>query len=160
MPRINLSIDDDLFNLLQEVADKRNCTVNVHIISILEGLYKQNPFDYQAALNKLIEETKEIPIGEEFTLVQLPSFANICVAKAEDAKVKPSIVRARLGKMFNAAVSSNKIDIDGVKVKRQTKYETDELKFIARAAVYVRVKNKNSADTRNEEDAYKNTSEF
>lgn len=139
MPRINLSIDDELFNLLQEAADKRNCTINVHIISILEGLYKQNPFDYESTLAQLIEETKEIPINDDFTLVKLPSFADICVAKAEDAKVKPSMVRARLGKMFNAAVSTEKIKIDGTKVIRQ-KDEAGKLKFIARAAVYVRVK--------------------
>ena len=41
MPRINLSIDQELFDLLQEDAEKQNCTVNVHIISILDGLYKE-----------------------------------------------------------------------------------------------------------------------
>ena len=28
MARINLSIDDDLFDLLKDDADKHNCTVN------------------------------------------------------------------------------------------------------------------------------------
>ena len=47
--RINLSIDDDLFNSLQKDATANGCTVNVYLITILEKLYKQNPFDYQSA---------------------------------------------------------------------------------------------------------------
>lgn len=135
MPRINLSIDQELFDLLQEAADEQNCTVNVHIISVLEGLYKQNPFDYQAALNKLINETTFKSNGEEFTLVGLPSFSEISTAKAEDAKIKPSIVRARLGKLFNAAVNNEKVPF----VKR-AKNQNGELKFLNRAAVYIKNK--------------------
>lgn len=44
--RINLSIDDDLFNSLKKDAAEKGCTVNVYLITILEKLYKQNPFDY------------------------------------------------------------------------------------------------------------------
>jgi hypothetical protein len=133
MPRINLSIDQELFDLLKDAADEQNCTVNVHIISILERLYKQNPFDYQAALSNLIEETKFKSNGEEFTLVDLPSFSEISTAKAEDAKIKPSIVRARLGKLFNAAVSNGNVPF----IKRAKK-ENGELKFSSRAAVYIK----------------------
>jgi exonuclease III len=140
MPRINLSIDEKLYSILEKDAKSLNCTVNVHVISILEKIYKQNPFDYQSALNKLIEEALEKKNGDEFTLVDLPSFTEICVAKAEDAKVKPSIVRARLGKMFNSAVSTGKIS--GVKRQTVTKNGSTELKFIARAAVYVKEKKK------------------
>lgn len=137
MPRINLSVDQELFDLLQEAADEQNCTVNVHIISILEGLYKQNPFDYQAALNKLIDETSLKSHGEEFILADLHSFAEISTAKAEDTKIKPSIVRARLGKLFNAAVQNNKVPF----IERAKK-EDDELKFLNRAAVYIKNENK------------------
>lgn len=133
MPRINLSIDEDLFKQLEEDAKNHNSSINVFVISILERLYKQNPFDYEAALTQLIVETKSKEIGEEFTLVELPSFSDICVAKAEDAKVKPSIVRARLGKMFNSAVANEMI----VGIKR-ARTEQGELKFTARAAVYIR----------------------
>lgn len=135
MPRVNLSIDEDLFKCLEKDATAHNSTVNVHIISILEGLYKQNPFDYQAALNKLIDETQLKSNGEEFTLVELPSFSEICVAKAEEANVKPSIVRARLGKMFNSGV--RKGNIKGVKRQTVVKNNKEELKFSSRAAVYV-----------------------
>lgn len=32
MARINLSIDDDLFDLLKDDADGHNCTVNVYLV--------------------------------------------------------------------------------------------------------------------------------
>lgn len=133
MARINLTIDDDLFVSLQEDASKHNCTVNVYIISILEKLYKQNPFDYQAALTVLEQEAKSQPLNKDFTLVNLPSFTEISVTKAENANLKPSIVRARLGKMFNSRVSEGKVG--GV---RRSRYASGKLKFVSRAAVYIR----------------------
>jgi len=135
MARINLSIDDDLFDLLKEDAEKHNCTVNVYLITLLEKLYKQNPFNYQAALETLEKEAKNQPFGKEFTLVDLPSFSEISVVKAEDANLKPSIVRARLGKMFNSRVRDKKVG----DVIRQLD-ENGDLKFISRSAVYTREK--------------------
>lgn len=132
MARINLSIDDDLFELLQGDANEHNCTVNVYLITLLEKMYKQNPFDYQTALETLEEEAKSQPIDVDFTLVELPSFAEISVVKAEDANLKPSIVRARLGKMFNSRVREGKVG----HVKRSMDANGD-LKFTSRAAVYV-----------------------
>lgn len=133
MARINLSIDEDLFASLQNDATKHSCTVNVYLITILEKLYKQNPFDYTAALATLEEEAKSQPVNHEFTLVDLPSFTEISVAKAENANLKPSIVRARLGKMFNARVKDRMVG----DVQRCVNSNGD-LKFISRAAVYVR----------------------
>ena len=133
MARINLSIDDNLFELLQEDADKHNCTVNVYLITILEKLYKQSPFDYQQALITLETEAKQQPMGVDFTLVDLPSFTEISVVKAEDSNLKPSIVRARLGKMFNSRVREGKVgDVT------RSHDNKGNLKFISRAAVYVR----------------------
>ncbi len=133
MPRINLSIDSELFSSLEKDAAKHNCTVNVYLITILEKMYKQHPFDYQAALETLEEEAKNQPLNRDFTLVDLPSFSEISVVRAEDANLKPSIVRARLGKMFNARVKEGKVE----NVQRSV-YANGELKFISRAAVYVR----------------------
>ncbi|NIK80479.1 hypothetical protein FHS15_005669 [Paenibacillus castaneae] len=133
MARINLSISDDLFELLSNDAEQHNCTVNVYLISLLEGLYLQNPFDYEAALSKLIEEANIRPLGEEFILFDLPSFSEICIAKAENANVKPSIVRARLGKMFNSLVRIKKVGN-----VRRVHSKDGSLKFISRAAVYIR----------------------
>lgn len=70
----------------------------------LENIYKQNPFDYQTALKVLEKEAKEQPVGKDSTLTELPSFTEICIVQVEDAKLKPSTVRPRLGKMFNSRV--------------------------------------------------------
>lgn len=144
MPRVNLSIDEDLFKSLEKDATVHNSTVNVHIISILEGLYKQYSFDYQAALNKLIDEAKLKTDGKDFTLFELPSFSDICVSKAEDANVKPSIVRARLGKMFCSCVKKG--IIKGVERQTIIKNNKEELKFRSRAAVYIIKKNNEKND--------------
>lgn len=131
--RINLSIDDELFNALQKDATTNGCTVNVYLITILEKLYKQHPFDYQTALATLESEAKNQPVGVDFTLVDLPSFQDISVAQAENANLKPSIVRARLGKMFNVRVKENRVG-DVVR----SKDSNGELKFSSRTAVYRR----------------------
>ena len=131
--RINLSVDEVLFKPLKEDADQHNCPVNVHVISILEKIYMQNPFDYETALKVLEKEAKEKPVGEEFILADLPSFSEICIARADDAKLKPSEVRARLGKMFNARVREKKVgDVE------RSRDDNGELVFISRAAVYRR----------------------
>lgn len=139
MARINLSIDDDLFLSLEKDAHAHNCTVNVYLISILEKLYKQNPYNYSAALATLENEAKAQPSGKEFTLVDLPSFTNISVAQAQNANLKPSIVRARLGKMFNVRVKERKVG-----TVERSRYSNGDLKFSSRAAVYV---NKSIADS-------------
>lgn len=107
--------------------------------AMLEKLYKQTPFDYEAALITLEEEAKHQPLGKDFALVDLPSFTEISVAKAENANLKPSIVRARLGKMFNARVKEGDVadvcrSMDG----------NGNLKFYSRAALYVRLSDKST----------------
>ncbi len=133
MARINLSIDDGLFAELESDANSHNCTVNVYLITLLEKLYKQSPFDYESALTTLETEAKQQPINQEFTLVDLPSFTEISVAKAENANLKPSVVRARLGKMFNSRVRDGKV---GTVVRSLD--SNGDLKFVSRTAVYER----------------------
>lgn len=133
MARINLSIDDGLFAELESDANSHNCTVNVYLITLLEKLYKQSPFDYESALTTLETEAKQQPINQEFTLVDLPSFTEISVAKAENANLKPSVVRARLGKMFNSRVRNGKV---GTVVRSLD--SNGDLKFVSRTAVYER----------------------
>jgi len=132
MARINLSIDDDLFELLKDDADKHNCTVNVYLVTMLEKMYKQCPFDYQTALETLEREAESQPKDKPFMLVDLPSFSEISVVKAENTNLKPSIVRARLGKMFNSRVRDGK-----VKNVIRSRDKNGKLKFISRTAVYM-----------------------
>ena len=66
MARINLSLDNNLFKLLEKDSSSKNITVNVMIVSYLEELYKQNPFDYAEALGMLkkdIENLKDLNIS-------------------------------------------------------------------------------------------------
>lgn len=78
-------------------------------------------------------EAKNQPIGVDFALVDLPSFKDISVTQAENANLKPSVVRARLGKMFNVRVKGGNIG----DVIRSTDNKGN-LKFSSRSAVYRR----------------------
>lgn len=140
MARINLSIDDDLFDLLKDDADKHNCTVNVYLVTLLEKMYKQFPFDYQTALETLEREAESQPKDKPFMLVDLPSFSEISIVKAENSNLKPSIVRTRLGKMFNCRVRDGK-----VKNVIRSRDKNGKLEFICRTAVYM-VTDKNNTN--------------
>lgn len=63
------------------------------------------------------------------------------MARAEDANLKPSIVRARLRKMFNSRVKDGKVGT--VQRSRDSK---GKLKFISRAVVYVKEDNATEAE--------------
>ena len=131
MKRINLSLDDALFNQIAQDAAAANCSVNVHLINLLEKLYNTTPFNYAAALNTLEAEAKSQPVGVDFTLVNLPSFQNITVAQAQNAGLQPSIVRARLGRQFNARVKEGQVGN-----VRRALTKDGKPKFSHRAAVY------------------------
>lgn len=110
MAYTNLSIDDDLFAILETGANKLNYnTVNDYLktlITLGEKLI-QEPFDYEAALKTLVKEAESLPQNTYFSLVDLPSFRDIPVARADQANnLQPSIVRARLAKMLNRRVAA------------------------------------------------------
>ena len=133
MPRINLSVDAELFAAVAADANKRSCTVNAYILFLLEKLYKQSP-SFDSTLATLEATAKAQPFKQEFTLFDLSSpFNEIAVAKVADATIKPSAERARLGKIFNAMVRSNKVG----DVQRCVDSNGD-LKFRSGSAVYVR----------------------
>lgn len=132
MPRVHLTLDEDLFELLREEADERNIAVNAHIMSLLIALKMPEAFDYGTTLSQIIKEALAKPIDDEFTLVNLPTFEEISVVRAEGSNIKPSIARARLGKMFNAAVRNEEF------VGIQRVRENGELKFRQKSAVYIR----------------------
>ena len=135
MARVNLSVDDKLYKRLQEAATAENTTVNYLILSILEEKYlDENVYDYSLALEQMIIESKEM---EEFTLADLPAFKKVDEVIIErQLPVTSASVRARLGKMFNEAVRSGNVpDVKRAVVEKDGK---EELKFVARAAVYNR----------------------
>lgn len=136
MKRINLSVEDSLLEAIETAAAKAGTTTNLLIISLLEDSFcEQKTFDYGAALQTLVAEAKTRPTGE-FTLADLPSFSRLCVATAENGYLQPSTLRARLGKAFNNAVSQGRVP--GVCRATVTRNGKEKLKFLARAAVYVK----------------------
>ncbi|MEA4987908.1 MAG: hypothetical protein VB095_07595 [Anaerovorax sp.] len=135
MPRVYLSLEQELFDLIKADAEKNNKTMNLLINNILEKIYFGSPvLDYSKAVEKLIEDTNKLTDGE-FSLVEdLPSFSELCIATAENGYLQPATLRARLGKLYNAAVRNGNVPF----VKRATNKKNGELKFLARAAVYVK----------------------
>ena len=136
MAHIKLSIDGNLFKALNTDAKKLNYTVNDYLktlITLGEKLINQNPFDYEAALKKLVKEAGRLPSNTYFTLVDLPSFCKISVARADQANLQPSIVRPRLGMMFPKRVVSGMVG----NVSRAFD-SSGNLMFDHRAAVYIR----------------------
>jgi hypothetical protein len=140
MPRVNLSISDDLYNKLQKAADKKKITVNSLILDTLEDEYNTSVrYDYTTALQLMISESKKMK--NEFTLSDLPTFKDVDQVLVENRiNESPASVRARLGKMYNEAV--RKGSVKGVERAVTNKNGVEELKFWCRAAVYVNTKNK------------------
>ena len=145
--RINLNVDEMLFDLIKADADKKNVSINMYVIGLLEKLYRQQPFNYEDALNKLIEDALSVPSGKPFLLSELESFSEVCVAKAEKSNIQPSIVRARLGKNFNKMVQEEKIykvNADGKKeiIVRHLN-QKGELAFRHKAALFIKKEKEN-----------------
>lgn len=154
MPRVYLTLEQKLFELIEEDANKNNITMNLLIQNTFERIYMNGlnyddivekigldtvGFDYTDALNELIKEVEERPDGE-FTLVELESFSKLCIATLENGYLQPSTLRARLGKLFNSAVRKNEEDKNNpiVPFVKRAENKNGELKFLARAAVYVK----------------------
>ncbi len=96
MPRINLSISEDLYKQLQKAADKQKITVNSLILETLEDKFNTAVrYDYTAALKLMVAESKKME--KEFTLSDLPTFADVEQVLIENnIKESPASVRARL----------------------------------------------------------------
>ena len=135
MPRLNLSITQELYKKKKKAAENNNTTINMLVLNVLESMYAEKvTYDYSIALQSLIEESKEMK--SEFTLSDLPTFANIEVTNMDNGYLKPATVRARLGKMYNEAVRNGKVqNIERAVIEKNGK---EELKFISRAAVYLK----------------------
>ena len=135
MPRLNLSITQEMYDNLEKAAENNNTTINMLVLNVLESMYAEKvTYDYSIALQSLIEESMRMET--EFTLADLPTFANIEVTTMDNGYLKPATVRARLGKMYNEAVRNGKIqNVERAVIEKNGK---EELKFISRAAVYLK----------------------
>lgn len=134
MPRLNLSINQEIFDQLQAEANEKGLTVNNMVYSILEQKYSQSGFDYIVALDCLKKEAESMK--GEFTLADLPTFKGVEELLLEtNSKETPAQVRARLGKMFNDSIKSGAFkDIDRAVIVEED--GSQKAKMLARAAVY------------------------
>lgn len=137
MPRVNLSISQELYDQLQKDAENRNITVNHLILRVLEEKFNnQSCIDYVALLDKMISESKEMT--GDFVLADLPTYSGIEGLLIEiDAKISAASVKARLGKMYNEAVRKKVIpEVNRAIIEKNG---VEELKFLSRAAVYTKL---------------------
>ncbi len=134
MPRVNLSISQDLYKQIEKAALKENVTVNYYICDMLEEKFaKGTVYDYTLAVTNMIDEAKKM--DRDFVLADLPTFADVGeVIKEYKIKETPAQVRARLGKMFNEAVRRG--NAKGIERAVVIRDGVEELKFLSRAAVY------------------------
>jgi hypothetical protein len=116
--RINLSLPENLFDKIQLQADGNKVSVNTEIISILETVFYDEPVDYGALLQSIIDDIPTaIATGNEFALNKLPCFSKISTGSLDSSHVYiPSISRARLGTEFKNAV--NKGLVPGVSIAK------------------------------------------
>ncbi len=111
MRRLYLTLDDRLFERIQEAAEKKGIPATSVVVNNLEDLYlKKDGVDYDEILATLYEEAKRQPPNVPFLLGELPSFAELIIASADKAHVSPATIRARVGKCFNSAVRNKKLD--------------------------------------------------
>ena len=105
MPRVNLSINQEMYDKIKHQAEIQGISVNNMIYSQLQKQYGDDEFDYIVALDCLKQEASEK--SGYFSLWELPTFKEISNIDAEQGKKEsPEQIRARLGKMFHDSVKN------------------------------------------------------
>ena len=104
MPRVNLSINQNIYDKIKHQADIQGISVNNMIFSYLQKEYGEDEFDYIVALDCLQQEAMEK--DGYFSLWELPTFKDIDQAKTSES---PEQIRARLGKMFHDSVQNGQV---------------------------------------------------
>ncbi len=139
MPRINLSVSQELYDQIAFMAETNQKTVNHEIVDSLEKLYLgKTSYDYAKALENMKKEAASL--DREFTLADLPTFARIEFELKDTPGLQPAVVRAKLGKMFNEEIKNGNVpNIDRATVIKDGE---EKLKFLSRAAVYINLLNK------------------
>lgn len=144
MPRINLSVSQDLYDKLLQEADALNITVNQLILRDLQSKYgNESNVDYIVLLDNMVRESGKMK--GDFILADLPTYAGVGEILYEiNSKVSEASVKARLGKMYNELVRKGYIKgVDRATIEKNGK---NELKFSSRAAVYTKSKKQKDSD--------------
>ncbi|SDH69897.1 hypothetical protein SAMN05421493_10380 [Pseudobutyrivibrio sp. 49] len=104
MPRVNLSINQEMYDKIKHQAEIQGISVNNMIYSQLQKQYGDDEFDYIVALDCLKQEASEQ--SGYFSLWELPTFQEI---SNQGKKESPEQIRARLGKMFHDSVKNGQV---------------------------------------------------
>ena len=108
MPRVNLSINQDMYDKIKHQADIQGISVNNMIYSQLQKQYGTDEFDYIVALDCLKQDAMEQ--DGYFCLWELPTFRSIDdMASGSNSNESPEQIRARLGKMFHDSVENGQV---------------------------------------------------
>lgn len=121
MPRIYLSVEEELFRIIAEEASSRGISAGSVVAEVLQQRFmpQEGKPEYDKALKRIIEEAEKRPEGRPFALADLESYSG------EPAK-------SRLGRLFNMAVAEGRA---GSIQRKKTKKGT--LAFRNGAALYV-----------------------
>ena len=104
MPRVNLSINQHIYDNIKHQADIQGISVNNMIYSQLQKEYGTDEFDYIVALDCLQQEAMEK--DGYFSLWELPTFKDVSQGTSTES---PEQIRARLGKMFHDSVENGQV---------------------------------------------------
>lgn len=108
MPRVNLSINQEMYERIKRQADVQGISVNNMIYNQLQKQYGSGEFDYIVALDCLKQDAMEK--DSYFCLWELPTFKNIeKMTNGSESNESPEQIRARLGKMFHDAVKNGQV---------------------------------------------------
>ena len=136
MKKILLTLDDELYEMIEKDASAGISTVNDRILHILHVTYKTGEYSYEDAIMEMVEEVSSVDLNTPFTLIDLVCFEGVIKKKATASNISVQAVRRILGKKFNRAVAH------GLITNIERAYEDDgksKLLNIKRAAAYVRV---------------------
>ena len=104
MGRINISINDELYEAIEKIAKKKGVTVNNYVYAVLAEKFSGSDYnileEYQHLKEEAVEKALKDPEGQ-FTLNDLPTFKNL-ESKPKETNYPESVsqVKIRLSKMF------------------------------------------------------------
>ena len=107
MKRVNLVLDDSLYEAIKKEADRRLIPVSALIAGTLKGAFTKDCFDYVALTEEIVSMIRLLPSGTSFTMRSFLSAKDVSdMAKATSSTDKS--VRSRIGRSMKEAIASGK----------------------------------------------------
>ena len=107
MKRVNLVLDDSLYEAIKKEADRRLIPVSALIAGTLKGAFTKDRGDYVALTEDIVSMIRLLPPGTSFTMRSFLSAKDVSdMAKATSSTDKS--VRSRIGRSMKEAIASGK----------------------------------------------------